>query len=422
MTSEQEKLLEIFTPKQIKVLKNKAKILTLHGAKRAGKTYVLILKFLMHVRKFKDKGYLFVIGGATKSAIWANILNDMEKILGTEIRLDQYNNFNLYGNTVMVREGSKSDSWKKVRGFTAYGALLNEGTALNEVYIKEVITRCSGSGAKIFIDTNPENPSHFIKKEYIDQAGQKLESGKLNIDAIHFKMTDNTFLDPEYVESIKKATPKGMFYDRDIEGKWVSGEGVIYKDFNPEVHCITMNEFNTKQIIKWWYGLDWGYEHKGSIVQMAEDQQGNIYLVREIAKQHQQIEWWEEQMQSLLKVHKGLIYPDTARPEYVERFGARFNLGITNKSVVEGISCVAGYMKNNKFFVVEENCPVFMEEIYQYVWNEKTGEPVKVNDDVMDAVRYAIYSEKKDFDLIGYLADKTTNFNALHHQSFNALR
>ena len=28
-----------------------------------------------------------------------------------------------------------------------------------------------------------------------------------------------------------------------------------------------------------------------------------------------------------------------------------------------------------------------------YVWNEKTGEPIKLYDDVMDAIRYAIYTD-----------------------------
>ncbi|HFR3411256.1 TPA: PBSX family phage terminase large subunit, partial [Streptococcus suis] len=35
----------------------------------------------------------------------------------------------------------------------------------------------------------------------------------------------------------------------------------------------------------------------------------------------------------------------------------------------------------------------FKDEVYQYVWNEKTGEPEKKNDDVLDALRYAIYSK-----------------------------
>lgn len=36
----------------------------------------------------------------------------------------------------------------------------------------------------------------------------------------------------------------------------------------------------------------------------------------------------------------------------------------------------------------------FKDEIYMYVWNDKTGEPVKQFDDVQDAIRYAIYTHE----------------------------
>ena len=50
------------------------------------------------------------------------------------------------------------------------------------------------------------------------------------------------FLDPEYVESIVASTPSGMFTDRDIHGYWVAPEGVIYKDFNKDIHYISSEE------------------------------------------------------------------------------------------------------------------------------------------------------------------------------------
>ena len=37
------------------------KIMICSGAKRSGKTYVLTFVFLMHISKFKDKGYSFII-------------------------------------------------------------------------------------------------------------------------------------------------------------------------------------------------------------------------------------------------------------------------------------------------------------------------------------------------------------------------
>ena len=104
---------DVFTDKQIKALKNNARILVLHGAKRTGKTYVLIVKFLMLVAKFRNKGYKFIIGGATSSTIRANILDDMEKIIEKEIKLDVYKSFELFGNKILVRAGANSDpvSW-----------------------------------------------------------------------------------------------------------------------------------------------------------------------------------------------------------------------------------------------------------------------------------------------------------------------
>ena len=44
--------------------------------------------------------------------------------------------------------------------------------------------------------------------------------------------------------------------------------------------------------------------------------------------------------------------------------------------------------------LIEEANDKFLDEIYQYTWDEKTGMPVKVNDDVMDAFRYAIATRK----------------------------
>ena len=69
------------------------------------------------------------------------------------------------------------------------------------------------------MDTNPENPMHTVKTDYIDKSGQRLDNGQLNIQAFHFTLYDNTFLNEEYVKSIEAATPRGMFYDRDILGR-----------------------------------------------------------------------------------------------------------------------------------------------------------------------------------------------------------
>ncbi|COC32884.1 phage terminase large subunit [Streptococcus pneumoniae] len=323
----------------------------------------------------------------------------MELILGKELRLDKSNAVEIFGNRVYCFDGANADSWKKARGFTSAGAFLNEATALHDSFVKEVISRCSYKGAVVMMDTNPENPMHTVKTDYIDKDGQMLKSGRLNIRSFHFSLFDNNFLDPEYVESIVASTPSGMFTDRDIHGYWVAPEGVIYKDFNKDIHYISLEELENRRVNfkKYFAGVDWGYEHPGSIVVIGQDDQGYFYLLEEHAERHEEIDYW-------VKVAKGVkerygninFYCDSARPEHVQRF-RREKLRALNadKAIVSGIEEVARLLKRNELFIVKDKVELFKKEIFMYVWNPKTGDPAKEWDDVLDALRYALYSHNK---------------------------
>lgn len=389
------------TPKQIDVVKcvreEDPKILLLSGAKRAGKTYIGILLYLAHMSHYYGEGLSFIIGGATQASIRRNILNDMEVILGKELKLNKSNAVEIFGNKVYCFDGANSDAWKKARGFTAAGAFLNEGTALHDTFVKEVISRCSYKGARIIIDTNPENPAHSVKTDYIDKDGQRLENGRLNIRSFHFSLFDNVFLDEEYVESIVASTPTGMFTDRDIYGHWVAAEGVVYKDFNKDIHYVSSKDIENINFVRYFAGVDWGYEHPGSIVVIGEDDKGVFYLLEEHAKQHEEIDYWVGVANGIKSRYGNIFfYCDSARPEHVKRF-RREKIKALNadKAVVSGIEEVARLFKTNKLKVVKDKVDRFNKEIFLYVWNETTGEPVKQWDDVLDAVRYAIYTQLK---------------------------
>ena len=388
-----------FHEKQLEVLRSvkyeNPKILICSGAKRSGKTYVLTFVFMAHVAKYENKGLSFIIGGATQASIRRNILNDMELILGRDIKLAKDNHFKLFGNKIYCFDGANCDSYKKVRGFTSYGAFLNEATTLHDSFVKECISRCSGEGARIYMDTNPENPTHTVKIDYVDKDGQILENGRINIRSFQFTLYDNTFLNDEYVRSIEASTPSGMFYDRDILGKWVAAEGVVYQDFNQEKHYIKESDIDKNKIVKYFCGVDWGYEHYGSIVLLAKDIDNNIYLLKEYSAKHQEIDYWVNIAKNIKKEYGNIyFYADSARPEHVARFQREGIRCINaNKAVLSGIEEVAKLFKLNKFKIVEANVNRFKDEIYNYVWNEKKGEPVKEQDDVLDSIRYAIYSE-----------------------------
>lgn len=360
---------------------------------------MLLLTFLGHISKYQNMGLSFIIGGATQASIKRNILNDLELILGKELRLDKSNAVEIFGNRVYCFDGANADSWKKARGFTSAGAFLNEATALHDSFVKEVISRCSYKGAMVMMDTNPENPMHTVKTDYIDKDGQRLKNGRLNIRSFHFSLFDNNFLDPEYVESIVASTPSGMFTDRDIYGYWVAPEGVIYKDFNKDKHYISSKEMENKQVnfTKYFAGVDWGYDHPGSIVVIGQDDQGCFYLLEEHCKRHEEIDYWVKVAKDIKERYGNInFYCDTARPEHIVRFRREKLRALdADKAVVSGIEEVARLFKRDLIFIVEDKVSRFKKEIFMYVWNPNTGEPVKEWDDVLDSIRYAIYTHNK---------------------------
>lgn len=390
-----------FHDKQLEVLRciknEKPKILICSGAKRAGKTFVLTFAFMAHVAKYENKGLSFILGGATQASIRRNILDDMEGVLGREIKLNKSNAFDLFGNKVYCFDGANSDSYKKARGFTAAGAFLNEATTLHDTFVKEVISRCSYTGARIYMDTNPENPTHSVKTDYIDKDGQRLKNGQLNIKAFNFTLYDNSFLDNEYVQSIEASTPSGMFFDRDILGIWVASEGVVYQDFDKNKNYINSDELDNINFVKYFAGTDWGWEHYGSIVLIGVDDRNNYYLIKEIAKKHKHIEYWIDEAKKIIDKYGDIpFYCDTARPDYIKKFReARIKAIDGRKDVIAGISEVASMFKTRKLKVVEDNVDIFKVEIYNYVWKDGKDEPVKQYDDVLDSLRYAIYSDLK---------------------------
>lgn len=57
----------------------------------------------------------------------------------------------------------KTNDLGRIRGMTSFGAYINEGTVANEEVFNEIKSRCSGEGARILVDTNPDQPEHWLK-------------------------------------------------------------------------------------------------------------------------------------------------------------------------------------------------------------------------------------------------------------------
>lgn len=390
-------LTKLYTKRQLDVLNyiwnHDWFICGLHGAKRAGKTVVnndTFVTELSRVRKIADRlgvdEPIYILAGTSSTSIQNNVLQELYNKYGFEPKYDKHGSFVFCGvKVVQVYTGSIS-GLKRARGFTAFGAYVNEASLANEIVFKEIISRCSGEGARVVWDSNPDNPNHWLNRDYIGK-----NDGKI-ID-FSFKLDDNTFLSKRYIDSIKAATPKGKFYDRDILGLWTVAEGAIYADYDTKIHVVD----ELPDMRRYFAGIDWGYTHYGSIVIVGEGVDNNYYLVDGVASQFKEIDWWVEQARKLTNIYGNIpFYADSARPEHVARFDNEgFDISNANKSVVAGIELIAKLLKERKLYVKRDFVPRFFDEIFQYRWKESStkDEPLKEFDDVLDSVRYALYSD-----------------------------
>lgn len=392
------KLNSIYTPKQIEILKACRNtdwfMLINHGAKRSGKTQLdndIFLQELIRVRGIANQLGIdtpqYILAGYSMGNIQDNILTELSNKYGFEFKFDRFNNFNLFGVKVVQTSHGTISGLGRIRGMTAFGAYINEASLANQEVFDEIKARCSGPGARIIADTNPDHPEHWLLKDYIKSPAEGILS-------FHFALRDNTFLDPRYVRNIIETTPKGMFSDRGIKGLWVSGEGVVYPDFDQNVHVITSEQARGLIFERVLAGVDWGWEHWGAIVVIGV-KASSYYVIEEHAAQHKHIGGWIAVAKDIIKRFGNIpFYCDPARPEHVASFQeAGINAFLGNNRVLSGIEAVATLMTNRQFFIVYSRCPRFRDEIYKYIWKKNTGEPLKENDDVLCAIRYGIYSD-----------------------------
>ncbi|MES5121338.1 PBSX family phage terminase large subunit [Lactobacillus gasseri] len=397
---------QILTHKQKQVLHSYLhddwKIMILSGAFRAGKTVMNNYIFVMELKRIaklaksrKDPHPQYILAGYSSNSIYTNVISAIESYFGITMKTDRHGHYHFFGVDIVPSYTGSIRGVGSIRGMTSYGAYINEASLATHDVFQEILQRCSIEGARIICDTNPDIPTHWLKTDYIDNPDPKAR-----IKSFTFTIDDNTFLSKDYVESIKAATPKGMFYDRGILGQWVTGDGIVYRDFDKDKMVISREQ--VPDDLEYYVGVDWGYEHPNPIILLGDDKDGNTYVLADYTQKHKFIDYWVRIAKNLqASFGRNLIfYADSARPDNVNEFQSNgINCINANKNIMPGIECVARKMRIGQFYVVDTAASGLLEEIYQYAWDDKTGLPLKENDvrhnDRLDAIRYAIYSRNK---------------------------
>ncbi len=376
------------TPKQRDfIIGSQSRVNLLHGSVRSGKSMVADIRFLEALVRSKSARPPLIVG-RTQTALERNVLDDIRRLVGTE-NFDYKRSLKLayvYQRPVLIEGANDESAFTKIAGSTLPFAYVDEGTLIPESFWNMLISRLSEPGAQLFGTMNPGGPGHYLKRKWIDREAE------LDLRSWHFSLEDNTHLDPAYVAELKRQYT-GLFYDRYIRGLWVQAEGAIYRNFRRDLHCVDrLPEGKPSQMV---VGVDWGATHPTAYLRALR--YGTTWY---IDKEYRRSDLTNGELARDLQAFLGELYPSailvdpSAKSFRLEllRAGVQMVMQADN-DVLNGLSRVSNAFETGALKLVEPNCPMTLEELEGYRWDDAATErgldkPVKEKDDLMDALRY----------------------------------
>lgn len=367
--------LKIQTSRVFEILKDSSsRITVMQGGSRSGKTYNIILWFI--IKLLQERGKTLSIVRQSLPSIKGSVLRDFIEILLKMGIYDESNHnkteqtYNLNGNLV---EFVSVDQPHKIRGRKRTYLFMNECTEMSYEAWVQLTMRTEG---KIVLDYNPSDEYHWVFDKVIPRD-----------DADFFITTykDNPFLPKELVAEIERLK------DAD-ENYWlVYGLGqkgnqndTVYTHWRP---VSKMPEGETV------YGLDFGFNNPSAMVKVVFHD-GGIYAEEMLYETKLTTNDLVERIKNLGISAYDEIFCDSAEPKTIEELVRNgFNAKPSNKDVFVGIQKI----KSLPFFVLDTSANL-IKELKNYKWKtDKNGkrldEPVKFMDHAIDGLRYSVYTK-----------------------------
>lgn len=377
------------------------------GAVRSGKTIASLLRWLMYVANAPRGGQLMV-GAKTLDTCSRNIFGPLmdPAITGEMARHIHYTRgaptATILGRTIEVITANDSRAENRLRGMTCAGAYIDEATLVPEAYWTQLLARLSVPGAKLFATTNPDNPSHWLRKKFM------LRAGELDLRWWQFSLEDNESLDPAYVRALKQEYV-GLWYRRFIDGAWVVAEGAVYDMWDPDRYVIDL----LPPIWRWiCASVDYGTSNPLHALLLGIDASQTIYVAsewrhsaRDTRRSMTDAEYSTALKRWLAEYrHPGTHVPgvtpeavvvDPSAASFIEQMW-RDGLNPTpaDNAVADGIRLVSSVLGGGKL-KVHRSCKALIDEFPGYSWDEKKAArgldaPIKVDDHGLDALRYGV--------------------------------
>lgn len=384
------------------------------GAVRSGKTFISIRRFIDFLRN-GPTGDVMVIG-VNRDTIQRNVLNQLYSMLEARTPGTKTTEAKLYNRNVYFVGANDEGSVRRIQGSTLAAAYVDEITCLPQSFWRMLQSRLSVPGAKLFGTCNPEGPSHWFKKQFIDDSS-------LNLKYWNFGLEDNPILDDEYKTSLRKEY-SGMWYKRYILGEWAVATGMIYDCFDND-NIYTEETLNPTSYIA---GIDYGTVNATAchLAAINPKEFPQIRIQREY--------YYDSVKQGRSKTDAELAddiynflrnYPVEA--VYIDPAAASLKLELRNRNlpivdakndVLPGIQIVAKFIQG-KNLQVHEDCNNLIDQLQSYHWDAKAADrgvdkPTKEDDHACDSLRYLIASRFPDGEL-SHPFEHMSHAQLMHH-------
>ena len=366
------------------------------GAVRSGKTFSLSLSFVMW-GTFRFNGALLGFCGKTITALRRNVIMPLLpclKELGFAVKENISQNrlvirYKDHENTFYLFSGKDESSAALIQGVTLSGVLFDEVALMPRSFVEQALARCSVQGSRFFFNCNPEFPSHWFYKEWIQNREKK------NALYIHFTMRDNPSLSEKMLNRYESLYT-GAFYRRFVLGEWVSVSGAVYPFMDDSSMFIPLPDLPFEEYCA---SCDYGTVNPTSIGLWAR--YGNVwYRLREYyydARKEGRSKTDEEHYNALkelcgdAQLTAFIVDPSAASfIEVIQRHG-RYTVVRADNNVIDGIRKTSQALKDREIIICD-NCADSIREFSLYRWDENkpSDTVIKRDDHAMDDIRYFV--------------------------------
>jgi len=380
-----------------------------YGGGGSGKSYKIAQKILLRIIKAEKNGYQegFLCLRKTSPDVKRSVFTlfktyiDLWELEGVSTNKTDLSYTWKGGSFISCKGLDDSEKVKSIENIT--GIWMEEATQFSLGDFRQLDLRLRGetpSYKQIIMSFNPMDDTSWLNDIFFDsEKAPKLETWDdgnsfktENATVIHSTWQDNKFIDDQYIDmlnALEKDDPER--YSIYALGLWTALAQRIYVNYEEVSEAAWPDHFDEV-----FYGLDFGYANETALI-MVGLLDGEVYEKELIYEKELKNAGRIAKMQELGISDSDEIYADPSEPEFIDEiYDAGFNIFPAKNAVAPGIDLV-----NTRRPKIHTDSTNHLREKRSYKRKQDRNgkvkeEPVKENDHLQDAERYALFSRFHD--------------------------